>query len=452
MWVIKIKKIILVLAFLLCAGLVSGANVCVVVDYKNGNVDSECVDVEDNADGYEVLEATSFDIEWKDWGALLGHSLCKINGVGRDADNCFGEIGDPYWNFNIVEDGKWSHALVGFDGTGGCSVHYCAKDEDIIGFSWGTSGAKPEMLKIKDLKAYVDGDKKSGADEDGGRIKDVKPGSRVKLKIGVENLYSEETDIEINDVFAKAIIKDIDDGDDIEEESGDVDLDPEDEETLEIEFEIPLEVEDNDYDLELTIEGEDEKGIEYEQIIDFTLEVEKEKHELLITRASLSNTKLKCSRTTQLSFNVMNLGTDKEDVTLTIFNYELELNKQESFTLDDDPFDSESGYSNTYTIKIDKEQKAGVYPVIVRVEYNGETKEKIIDITLEDCEDSALEASSETITQQESYTESTPITTAAVAETQKQPKSNLLTPMLIISANILAIIAVILIFLKVFRK
>jgi len=393
------KKIVYGLVFILLAATVTAANVCVVVYYPDKTADSECVDVANNANGYEVLEAASLNIEWKDWGALYGHSLCRINGVGRDVDNCFGNLGDPYWNMNLLENNKWNHAMIGFDSSGGCSVHYCAEDNDMIGFAWGTDGAMPEMLKINDIEAQVNGDKKSGADEDGGTIKDVTPGSEIKLEIEIENLYSEETNIELTDVIAKGIINGIDDGDDIEEESDEENIRAEDTEIIELEFEIPLEVKDKSYDLELTIEGKDEKGIKYRQVVDFKVDVEKDKHDVVI-KAELTNPILKCSRTTGLNLNLVNMGTNDEDVVLNIINDELELNEQLSFKLDDNPFDSDSKYTNSVIIAADKEQEASIYPIRVRADYSSKTTEKTVELEIQDCDGAIEEITGQTTNQQ----------------------------------------------------
>jgi len=276
-----------------------------------------------------------------------------------------------------------------------------------------------DKLEIVKITAYVDGDKDTGTI-------DVEPGSTLRLKIKIENLYDEDVeDLEIQDIFVTAIIEGIDDGDDLEEESDEFDLDAEEDDEVEIEFEIPLEVEDDTFDLLIEVEGEDENRTTHTASDDLSVRVKKEKHELLITRATLSNTNLKCSRTTQLSFNVMNIGTDKEDVTLTIFNDELELNKQDLFELDDDPFDSDSKHSNTYSIIIDKEQEAGVYPITVRTDYSGETKEEIIEVTVEDCpltttkEEEKEEEEEEVVVEKEEEPEV--ITSPVVTTTEEAP-------------------------------
>ncbi|MFW9875240.1 MAG: Hpt domain-containing protein, partial [Candidatus Thorarchaeota archaeon] len=59
---------------------------------------------------------------------------------------------------------------------------------------------------VKDVEAKVDGDKDSSADENGGKI-DIKPGSRLELKVELENLYSD--DISLEGVYVEAIIEDI---------------------------------------------------------------------------------------------------------------------------------------------------------------------------------------------------------------------------------------------------
>lgn len=390
------KKIIYGLVFILLAATVTAANVCVVVDYGNDNVDSECVDVADNADGKEVLDATGFNVEWTS-DTMWGQMACRINGIGTDVDGTTCQYDGEFWNFILKDGNSWGHSPIGLNGGTQCwdrdfsfsdwstIVHYCTRDGDLIGFAFGGGGFSPNLLKINDIETNVDGDKRSGADEDGGTIKDVAPGSEITLEIEIENLYSEETNIKLIDVIAKGIIKKIDDGDDIEEESDEENIRAGDKETIELEFEIPLEVKDKSYNLEVTIEGKDEKGIKYKQMIEFKVDVEKEKHDITI-KAELTNPILKCSRTTGLNLNIVNMGTNDEDVVLKIINDELELNEQLSFELDDDPFDSDSKYSNSVIISVDKEQEASIYLIRVRADYSSKTTEKTVELEVKDCE------------------------------------------------------------------
>jgi len=239
-------------------------------------------------------------------------------------------------------------------------------------------------LEIKSLKAYVDGEKDSGT-------LDVKPESEIKVKFDVENI--DESDI--RDIEITSVIKKIDDGEDLDpDEDAEVDdLDVGDDDSAEIVFQIPLEVDDDNYELEIKLEGKYTNGTVIPTVIEtLNVDVKKEKHDIWIKRAELYNPALKCTRTTQLSVNVINMGTSDEDNTvLTIINEALGLSKRDTFDLDNDPFDSDSKFSNSYPITVANDQEPGTYPVNVKVTYSDGSKiaEKNIDLVVEACEKKA---------------------------------------------------------------
>ena len=246
----------------------------------------------------------------------------------------------------------------------------------------GIGYAATSMLRIESVKSYVDGSKDSGTI-------DADPGSDVKFKVKVDNLFTNDNgDLEINDITVTVNIKDIDDGDDLEEESEEFDLDPEDDKTVDVNFKIPLEVDEDTFSVEIIAEGKDENNTKHTATESLDLRVKKETHKLLFTRTSLSTNNLKCSRNTQLSIGVMNLGTSQEDVIMRVGNDNIGLNKQISFSLDDDPFESESKYSTSIPIQVRGDVEAGTYPILIRAEYSdgAETKDTNVDLVVEDCE------------------------------------------------------------------
>ena len=265
------KKTLLIINLIFLIGIVNfvhAENVGIVVEFSDGSVKTDCVNVPSGTNGFDILEKTVFDILWSPKHILFGSSLCKIGGEGNDLEDgsCFDALTFNFWNFNILSDGdnEWIHSPVGHNGVGGCwnrdefsfGGHYCGVDNDVIGYKFGSGGAEPplktyeqvcEKLEVKDIKVYVDGKKESGADEDGGKI-DVVPGSELELKIELENLYTDDEDVEINDITIEGTLEDIDDGGDIYDEADDFDLNADRDKKISLKFDIPLEVEDGDYD------------------------------------------------------------------------------------------------------------------------------------------------------------------------------------------------------------
>ncbi|MFH2027924.1 MAG: hypothetical protein ABIJ08_02185, partial [Nanoarchaeota archaeon] len=216
------KKILMILICLLSIATVSAAEVCIIAQ-SDGWTKTKCVDVDENTNGYEAIKKTGWDINWADYGSM-GHFLDNIEGITGTTND--------FWNFDILSDNGWMSSPAVFDGVGSCwnrdfnsaSGYYCAKDGDVLALAYGPWVTMPNMLKIDNIKIYVDNDK-SSANEDGDRIKDVMPQSKVNIKMDVENLYSDEMDVAIEEISIEGVIKGIDDDDDIEEESETIDLD-----------------------------------------------------------------------------------------------------------------------------------------------------------------------------------------------------------------------------------
>ena len=253
----------------------------------------------------------------------------------------------------------------------------------------GETSSVYSNLNINEIKVYVDGDKDSGADENGGVIDDVKPGSEIRLKIEIENNGS----LEIENIDVEGVIYDIDDGNDIEEEDDIGDLKAGKDEEVTLEFKIPLEVEEDDFLLELEIEGEDENDTEHRAYVNFTVRIEKEKHEIRILRAAVSSSVLECSRTADLEVKIINLGRDDEDeVTITVKNSELGINlERDEIELETDP-DDDNTYATTLDLFLD-DAKAGTYTIKVESYYDDDEESDSEDVlvTIKDCKSKVVE-------------------------------------------------------------
>jgi len=164
----KMKKkvlILLLVGILACSA--SAIEVGVAVRYSSGTEYTKCVSVSQGADGYEVLQATSLDIDWDYYNALFGHSLCGIEDIGCSSSNCYCG-GDSYWGFMMKSSGEssWTYSPVGFDGGDSCwngelsswDGHYCAEADDVIGLAWGTYGTQPTNYDFDEICLYGDED------------------------------------------------------------------------------------------------------------------------------------------------------------------------------------------------------------------------------------------------------------------------------------------------------
>ena len=236
--------------------------------------------------------------------------------------------------------------------------------------SFNISVAAAKKLRIKDLDVKVDGrtDKNLA---DGNTIKrEAKPESNIEFKIEIENGFTDEEDLKLEDIIVEITIKDIDDGDDIDEESKEFDLRAEKDKKVTLNFKVPLEVDEDTYDVNIHVEAEDENGTEHEIDWILYLEVEKEKHDIRIIKANLNPGVVKCEKTTTLNTELINLGTDEEDeVALEITSPELEFNfRKEDIELEEGTDDNR--YSRTLNIAIPDKLAVGTYPIEINAYYD----------------------------------------------------------------------------------
>lgn len=297
----------LLLVLILLIGIANSAyaaNIGIVVEFNDG-IKTDCVNVLDGSDGFEILENSLFDVLWSP-ASSFGQLVCKINNEGTEIQGNFCQFSGEFWNFNILSYGsnEWLHSPVGHNGLVGCwnrkvtsfIGHYCGVNKDVIGYDFGSAAEPPlmsyeqvcEKLKLKDIKVFVGGKKETGADEDGGKI-DVIPGSKLELKIELENLYTENEDIEIEDITVEGTLEDIDSGNDIEDSVSSFDLKAQKDKKVALEFNIPDQVDDEDYELIIEIEGENERGFTYSKTIEFEVEVEMVKEEVVFEESFLGN-------------------------------------------------------------------------------------------------------------------------------------------------------------------
>ncbi len=369
------KKILVFLGVILTMiNAAYAADVGIIVELEDGSVKTDCISAEEGTDGYELLQNSNFDILWSPESAF-GQLICKIDGEGTNAQGSFCEYFGKFWNFNIQSYGEnsWIHSPVGHNGPGGCwnrkensfAGHYCALDKDVIGYKFGEGAEGPplrtfkqvcENLGIKSLKAYVDGKKDGSADEKGGKI-EAAPGSKLEIKIELENLYEE--DIKIEDISVEGILRDIA-GNDLEDEKS-IELNSGDSKEATLRFNIPKDTEEDDYDLTIDINGKNERGFQYSKKIEFEIEIEKEKYNAVFDKLEFSGRKVECGNDAKLLADIANLGSSKENAVLKIFNEDFGINVEDRFELSNDIPGNRA--SKSYLISIPKAIKPGKYVV-----------------------------------------------------------------------------------------
>lgn len=259
---------------------------------------------------------------------------------------------------------------------------------DDIGMPPGADGGDDiitydSTLKIIEINTKVDG-KKDTITNSGEKIADeAKEESDIEFEINIKNIFNKE----IKNIDVEVTIKDIDDGDDLEEEGDISKLDPGDSKKVDIDFDLPLKVDDKEYDVKINIKGEDEDNNLH--IIDWvlTLEVKKDKHNVEITKASIAPSTIQCRRTINLQLELLNLGREEEEIKIEIKNEALGINlKEENIELDTGT-DKDAEYEKTFSLEIPQNIKKGTYPIQIRVYYNKDrfVKTKDINLIIEEC-------------------------------------------------------------------
>ncbi|MBL7056409.1 cadherin-like domain-containing protein, partial [Candidatus Woesearchaeota archaeon] len=236
--------------------------------------------------------------------------------------------------------------------------------------SFNVSVGEAPKLRITDLDVRVDNQKDSNLDNNTKISKEAEPGSEIKFEMDIESFFTNEDDIEINNIEVEITIEDIDDGDNLEEEADDFDLDQGDSDDVKIEFEVPYDVEEGTYDVIILVEGEDDNSTMHYIRWELELEVEKENHQVEVLRASTTPDTVQCQRTISVNAEIVNTGSsDEEEVTLEILSSELGINDiTQDIELDEGTDDNR--YTKLVTATIPEDVAPGTYPIIMNSYYD----------------------------------------------------------------------------------
>ena len=244
------------------------------------------------------------------------------------------------------------------------------------------------QLNLDNVKIVVDG--KSKSVDQGDTVRDVLPGSKIVVKGDIENSYSDDEDIEIQDVEITVTIRDVDDDDDLEETDDVGDISADDEESFRVEFEIPEDVDEDNYKVVFEVEGDDENNARhFFELEDVEIEVEKDKHDIVIRKASVSPSRVTCSRTIGVNVGLKNQGQEDEDeVVIRLENIELDINHEDVAIPEiEEGTGSDTEFDKTYTFKLADDIDVGTYPIAVKAYYDTDTLSSLknVDVLIEEC-------------------------------------------------------------------
>ncbi len=196
-----------------------------------------------------------------------------------------------------------------------------------------------------------------------------------EIEVKVSNDYTED----MQDLEITVKILDVD-GDDLEETSDSFDLNNDDSETQSLTFDLDSEdISEDNYDIEVTVEGEADDNSEHQTTEIKNVNVEREKHKIIIKRAALTPNILECDRYSNLEVVVENTGENNEDnVELKAISTELKLDQKISNL----ELDKYSRSDTTETVRFDlstnlENAPAKIYSIKAEVYLDGDLEDTL---------------------------------------------------------------------------
>ncbi|MFZ2456489.1 MAG: hypothetical protein WAX07_08430 [Candidatus Altiarchaeia archaeon] len=150
-----IHALILLEIMILLSCQVYAVRMGLVAIFPDGTIYQKCLDAENEASGYDILDQSGLSISWGQ-SIRWGHQLCAVNRLGCPKDSCPCNQKSKYWNFYLkrigYSDWEYPDSIESmFDAGSSCQEHYCARDGDIIGLKYGTYGDRPYSYKFPDI-------------------------------------------------------------------------------------------------------------------------------------------------------------------------------------------------------------------------------------------------------------------------------------------------------------
>jgi len=212
--------------------------------------------------------------------------------------------------------------------------------------------------------------------QNGNSIPEVtRPDRQVEFRVEARNNFSSSDNVRISDITVRTTIENIDNGNDMKQESDRFDLRADTETKKIFTFDIPLEVREDTYNVLIEAEGQDENGTIESAEMRLKLEVIKDNHLLKIIKDTLIPAEVSCNRNNiQLSTAILNIGNDDEDsVSVRIQNSDLGIDINDQIgNIKARPNEPESKFSKVYTFKIPENAEAGSYPINLKLSYNND--------------------------------------------------------------------------------
>jgi hypothetical protein len=185
----------------------------------------------------------------------------------------------------------------------------------------------------------------------------------------------------MDEVVVEVTILDVD-GEDLEEESDEDDINDGNDQEFTVEFDLEGEQLDQErYTIEVKVIGEADDGSEHEIVETKEVDLDLEKYQVVIKKATLSSTSLQCLDQTNLKVTVENLGKKKaKDVEIQVSSTNGLSLSETDITLDD-LFDDDNDKTESFMLDFSGAE-AGTYPITVEAFRDGDLEDST-DLSLE---------------------------------------------------------------------
>lgn len=222
------------------------------------------------------------------------------------------------------------------------------------------------MLLLENVRVCVN--TKCENMDDGDDFKDIKPEDTVTVEVEAKNDFDDKENIDIQNVnvFVRSVDGNLDDFDE-DDDMGD--LTTEDTDTVLFEFEVADDQDRDDYDVEVIVEGEDENGAKHGERWIFTLQIDREKNDIVVQDMVLEPLQAECGEQAVLTVDVKNRGrNDVDDVTVSIRSLALGNLFQKS--TDYVNVDQDDDTSFVFYIDVPEDVEAGPYRIDAQTFYD----------------------------------------------------------------------------------
>jgi hypothetical protein len=236
-------------------------------------------------------------------------------------------------------------------------------------------------LTISDLDIEINNKNKETNIDDGDDVEDLKPGDMLQLFIELENKYSSRDEVDIEDVEIDFECNPEDELD-IEDDNVDVgDLGPGDDTDETLELNIEEDAQDETITCTLSTIGVDENGATHGESLEFSLEIERKSHDIVIKDIRLTPLALGCDDSSfQVAVDILNLGKrDEDEAAVKIQSMALNINEKISGIV----LDEDDSITETFVFPISAEDlREGKYAIQILTYYDNtkQTDTEVIQI------------------------------------------------------------------------